>query len=70
MDQSNPAPAVVNGPTWITPTEFAEITRTPRPTVYGWMSKGVIRYSRIGEKLYIPREVLEAFERGENVSMA
>jgi excisionase family DNA binding protein len=40
------------------------------PTIYRHVHEGRIKHARVGGTIRIPREVLEAFERCEDVNLA
>lgn len=69
-DQSTQTSSGVNVPRWLTVPEFADATRMSAPTIYRHVHEGRIKHARVGGTIRIPREVLEAFERCEDVNMA
>jgi excisionase family DNA binding protein len=44
-----------------TTKDIMDLFSVDRGTVYNWKSKGVLQFTRIGTKYYVPRTELERF---------
>lgn len=45
--------------TWLTPKQFAELTGRPLRTVYFWIEKGDVYWTKIGGTYMIHREIVD-----------